>query len=88
VQADARVGGTRPAGHEADARAAAELALCFGHEGRAAFLPAGNETNPVPVFVEAVEHREVTFAGNAEHGVHTLFYQRFDERVAAEAGRC
>ncbi len=87
VQPDAGVGGAGPARDEADAGAAAELALRLGHEGGAAFLPAGDEADAVAVLVEAVEHREVAFAGDAEAGGDALGDQGFDEGVAGEAAR-
>ena len=86
MQADARIGGARPAGHETHARPAAELALRFGHEGRAALLTAGDETDLVAVFVKAVERREITLTGHAEHGRDALLDQRLDEHVTGEAG--
>ena len=45
----------------------------------AAFLPAGDEADPVAVLVEAVEHRQVAFAGHAERGVDALRDQRLDQ---------
>jgi hypothetical protein len=87
VHTDAGVGGTRPAGHEADARPAAELALRLGHEGGAAFLPAGHEADAVAVFVKAVQHGQVAFARHAEGGVHALGDQGFHQHMAGAAGR-
>ena len=86
VQPDAGIGGAGPARDEADARAAAELALRLGHEGGAAFLPAADEADLLAVLVEAVEHGQITFAGHAEGGVHTLGDQGFDQCVAG--GSC
>ena len=87
VQADARVGGTGAARHEADAGAARELALRLGHEGRAALLPAGDEADLAAMLVEAVEHREIALAGHAEDGIDTLRDQRLDQGMAGQAGR-
>ena len=86
VQPDAGVGGAGPARDEADARAAAQLALRLGHEGGAALLPAGDEADVVAVLVEAVEHGQIAFAGHAEGGVHALGDQGFDQCVAG--GSC
>ena len=86
VHADAGIGRARPAGDEADARSAAQLALCFGHEGRAALLAAGDEADAVAVLVKAVEHGQVTLAGHAEAGVDALRDQGFDQHVACGAG--
>jgi hypothetical protein len=82
VQPDARVGRARPARHEADARAAAQLALRLGHERRATLVAAGDETDALALRVEAVEHGEETFAGDAEGVGHALRDQRLDQRVA------
>ena len=71
----------RAARHEADARPAAQLALRLGHEGRAAFLAAGDEADPVAVLVEAVEHRQKALARHAERGVDALLDQRLDQAV-------
>jgi hypothetical protein len=46
VDADRRVARARAAGDEADARAAAQLALRLGHVARAAFVAAGDEADP------------------------------------------
>ena len=87
VQPDAGIGRTRPAGHEADARAPGELALCIGHERGTAFLSASDEADAFAVLVKAVEHGQKTFAGNTEHGVDALGDQSLDQRVAREAFR-
>src|SRR5206468_11352285 len=62
VQPDARVRRAGAARHEADARAAAQLALRLGHEGRAALLPTGDEADALAVPMEAVEHGQVALA--------------------------
>jgi hypothetical protein len=54
----------------------------FGHEGRAAFLPVAHETDPLAVFVEAVEHREVAFARDPEGVRDALLDQAFDDQMA------
>ena len=82
VQADRGVARAGPAGHEAEPRPAAELALRFGHVARAAFVTAGDEADPVAMFVEAVERGEEAFAGNAERGARALGDQRLDQCVA------
>ena len=81
MQADAGIGGAGPAGDKTDAGATAQLALRFGHEGRSALLPAGNEADVLAVFVKAVEHSQVAFAGNAKTSVDTLGDQCFDQNM-------
>ena len=85
MHADRGVARARAARHEAQPRPAAELALRLGHVARAALVAAGDEADPVAVLVEAVEHGEEAFAGNAEDGVDALGDQRFDEGVAGGA---
>jgi AcrR family transcriptional regulator len=75
-----------PAGDEADARAAAQLALRLGHVARAALVAAGDEADPLAVLVEAVERGEEAFAGHAEGGVDALGDQRLDQGVAGGTG--
>ena len=87
VQPDARIRRARPAGDEADARAAGQLALRLGHERRAALLAAGDEADALAVLVKAVEHGEVAFARHAEGAIDALRDQGFDEGVAGKAGR-
>ena len=82
VQSDAGVGRPRPAGDKTDAGAAAELALRFSHESRAAFLATSDETDFFGMLVEAVEHGQIAFARHAKNRLDTLCDQRFDQQMA------
>ena len=82
VQPDAGISGAGAAGDEADTRPARELALRLGHESGAALLSAGDEADLLAVLVEAIQHRQIAFAGHAEGGVHALGDQGFDQCVA------
>ena len=55
-----------------------------GHHGGAAFLAADGDLD-VGV-VQAVQHRQIAFAGNAENVFDALGDELVDEDVAAEAG--
>ena len=48
-------------------------------------MAAGDEADPVAIFVKAVERGEKALAGDAERGVDPLLYQGIDENVAADA---
>ncbi|MCY1380625.1 hypothetical protein D9M69_684660 [compost metagenome] len=86
MQTDGGVGGARAARHETHARPASQLALGFGHESRAAFLPVGDEADTLGVGVKAIEHGEVTFTGDTEGVGHALGNQAFNEQMAGYAG--
>ncbi len=86
VQADRRVGGAGPARHKAHAGAPGELALGFGHEGRAAFLAVGDKADAVGVGVKAVQHGEVTFTRNTEGVSHALLDQALHKKVTGDLG--
>ena len=83
---DAGVGGARPAGHQADAGPAGEFAIGFRHVRRAALLAAHDEPDVIARRVQAVEHSEKAFAGNAEGGIDAVDFERIDEDVSADAG--
>jgi len=85
VHADAGVGGARPARHETHPGPAAQLALRLGHEGRAAFLAAGDEADLLTVLMEAVQRGQVTLPGHAEAGVDALGDQRLHEGMAGQS---
>ena len=72
VHADAGVGRAGTARDEADARAAGELAVCFGHEGRAAFLPADDQPHLLAHVIQRIEHRQVALARDAEGELHAV----------------
>ncbi|MNQ95219.1 hypothetical protein D3C85_1107680 [compost metagenome] len=81
------VGGARPAGHEADAGLAGQLAVGLGHVGGAAFLPADDEVDDFAGVVQGVEHGQVAFTGNAEGALDTVDAQGIDQDLAAGAVR-
>ena len=85
VQADGGIAGTWAARHEAHAGPVRELALRVSHERRAALVAAADEADAVAVLVQAVQHREVAFAGHAEHGVDALGDQGFDQGMAGRS---
>ena len=58
----------------------------FGHEGRAAFMPAGDETDARPVLVKAVERRQETLPRHTEDRIDALRDEGLDERMASRAG--
>jgi hypothetical protein len=86
VHANAGVGGAGPAGDKTDAGPPAQLALGLGHEGRTTLLTAGDEADVVPVFMKAIQHRQIALAGHAKAGVHALCHQGLHESVACHAG--
>ncbi len=81
MHAGQRVGRAGAAGHHADAGFAGQLAVGVGHHGRAAFLAANRDLD-VRV-VQAVQHREVAFTGNAENVLDALGNQLVDQDVSA-----
>src|SRR5207253_8004950 len=76
----------RAARDEADAGAAAQLALRLGHVARAALVAAGDEADPLAMLVEAVERGEEALAGNTECRVDALRDERLDQDVAGGTG--
>jgi len=85
VDRDRGVGGARPAGDEADARPARQLAIGLGHVAGAAFLAAGDQPDGVARVVERVEHRQEAFARHAEGEVDAMALQGIDQDLAAAA---
>src|SRR3569623_2015886 len=83
MHADARMRGARPARDEADAGAAGQLAVGFGHVGGRAFM-SGDYDADVGID-QRVEHFQIAFAWHAEYGVHAVNAQRFDQYPAAAA---
>ncbi|MND46572.1 hypothetical protein D3C80_374480 [compost metagenome] len=81
------VGGARPAGHEADAGLAGQLAVGLGHVGGAAFLPADDQVDGFAGVVQGIEDGEVAFTGNAEGALDTVDAQGIDQDLAAGAVR-
>ena len=58
------VGGTGPTRHKADAGLARELALRFGHHGRATLLAAHGHADVG--IMQRIEHGQVAFARHAK----------------------
>ncbi len=85
VDAEARVGGARSAGREADAGPAGELAIGVGHVGRAALLAAGDQSDLLAGVVEGIEGGQVALAGHGEGHVDTVDLQRVDENPPARS---
>jgi len=78
VDADRGVGRAGAARDEADAGAAGQLAIGFGHVGGAAFLAADHELDRILRVVERVEHGEIAFTGDAERDVRAVDFERVD----------
>lgn len=85
VHADAGVGGARAAGHETDARLAGELAIGFGHIGRAAFLAADDGLDGVLVFIQGIDAGQITLAGDHENAARAVNAQLLHQDLAAVA---
>ena len=86
VDADRGVGCPRPAGDEADAGLARQLAVRLGHVRGGGLVPAGDE--PDRRVVERVEHREIALAGNAERELDAVQRQLVDQHLTAGAHGC
>ncbi|CFP48377.1 Uncharacterised protein [Bordetella pertussis] len=86
MHAYAGVGGARPARHEADAGLAGQLAIGFGHEGRAALLAADSQPDVLRIVAQGIQHGQIAFAGHAEGLVHAVDLQRIDQDTAAGTG--
>ncbi len=71
------IGGARAAGHEADAGRAGCLADRFRHHGGAAFLAANGDCEVA--VMEGVEHRQIAFAGHAEHVADAVDRELIDQ---------
>ena len=56
----------------------------LGHEGRAAFLATGDETDAILAGMQAVEHGKIAFAGNAECMGDALGQKAVDKKVAGK----
>ena len=85
VHADGGVGGAGPAGDEADAGLARELAKGFGHIGRAALLTAGDEPDRIARVIERIERGQIGFAGHAEDMACAMDPERLDQGLATGA---
>ena len=80
------VGDAGPAGDEAYADAAGSIGPGIGHEGRSAFLPAGDEAHRVAALIDGIERLQIAFARNAEYRVGTVGEKRIDQDLTA--GSC
>ncbi len=69
---DAGVGRARRPGDETDARPAGQLAMGFGHVAGAAFVAADDQFEPIGHVVKRVQHRQVTFAGDAKRPLRAM----------------
>ena len=83
VDAVGGVGGPRPAGDHAHARAAGELAVGLGHVRRAALVAGDDE--PQRRVVQRVEDGEVALAGDAEGQVGPVQHELVDQDLPAAA---
>ncbi len=84
VDADARVRRARPAGDEADAGPAGELAVRLGHVRRRRLVAARDQ--PDVRVVKRVEDREVALPRHAERVLDAVQLQLVDEDLSAGAG--
>jgi hypothetical protein len=82
MQAGRRVGGARPAGHEADAGPSGRLADRFGHHRGAAFLAAHRQLDRAAI--HAVERGDIALARHAEHMAHAMD----DELIGEDLATC
>ncbi len=62
----------RPARHHANAWPPGQLAMRRRHVGRPGFMAAGDDFEAVPHLAQRIQHRQIAFAGHAEHMGHTL----------------
>jgi len=84
VHAGQRIGGARTARHHADAGLAGQFAVRVGHHGRAAFLTAHRDLDVG--IVQAVQHRQIAFAGDTKDMFDAMGDQLVDQNVTAKAG--
>ena len=87
MQADAGVGGTRPAGDEGDAGLAGQLAVGLRHVGGAAFLTADDVSDRVALRIERIEGSEIAFARHAEDRVGAVDAQLIDQDLRPASTR-
>jgi hypothetical protein len=71
------------AGDEGYPWAAGELAVSVGHIGRAALLPAYDETDLLADVVKRIEHGEKAFARHAVSGVDAVKLELIDQDLSA-----
>ena len=85
MHADAGIGRPRTARDEGHPGAARHRAVGTGHEGNAAFLPAGYHVDRV-LLAETIEHLEKAFSGHGEDAVAPLFDKAIDEQSGGGRG--
>jgi hypothetical protein len=83
VHARGRVGGTRPARHEAESRPAGRLADRLRHDRGAAFVPADGDRERT--VLHGVARRDVALARHAEHMLRAMNDELVDQDFAAGA---
>ena len=86
MNAAARVRCSGAAGYEADAGPPGQLAIGIRHHRRPTFVAA--DKNVDRRVVQCVEHRKVTFAGNAGEAFHALRDQLIDENLPTRSACC
>ena len=86
MDADAGIGGARTAGNEGNARPPGHRTIGARHEGRAPFLPAGNEIDGRRI-TQRVKHLQEAFAWHGEDTVAALFDQAVDEQAGGGGSR-
>jgi hypothetical protein len=79
VETSRRIGGARPAGDEADAGPARELAHRLRHDAGAAFLPANRHLEGT--VHHGVERSDVAFAGHAEDMARAMNDELIDQHL-------
>ena len=85
MHADAGIGRPRTARDEGDSGAARHRAIGAGHEGDAAFLPAGHHVDRV-LLAETIEHLEEALPRHGEDAVAALFDEAIDEQSGGGRG--
>ena len=73
----------RSSGHDADHRAATQLAVCLGHHRRTPFLAAGEEAELFLVIEERVQYWQIALARNAEDTFGTVYEQLIHQDLPA-----
>ncbi len=84
MNADGSIGCAWTAGDHQHRGFAAELCVSVGHESCTAFLPANDKTD-VLVPVQAVKHRQIAFARNAENRVNALDSEGVGDQMTAQS---
>ena len=85
MNADRCIRRARSARDEHDAGTPGQLAISFGHVGRATFLPAHDEAQSLARVVQRVEHGKKTLAGDTEGKLDALTNEVIDKDLATVA---